>query len=107
MFTTFLLSTLVMWSAPTERVNGDKLTPEEIGGYEFRWKNESTGIYEYIIIRDRTAVSYELPDELDGRCIWELAVYDSNGIYSDYVHCRDIERVDPTPIRAPKRGGIR
>jgi hypothetical protein len=75
----------IYWSAPTERANGDPMNITEIGGYEIRYRSEKEKHYNTIIIRNTAVNQYSLEDiDLNSTRI-EVAVFDTDGIYSDFV----------------------
>lgn len=88
----------ISWQIPTERENGDRMEPEEIGGYEVRYL--SGGEEQTLIIPDGTATGYDLdglePAPDTGQPSMPVAVYDTNGLYSDFV---------PIDVRIPSPPG--
>ncbi len=93
------------WERPTERENGQPLAVEELGGYEIRY--QSGGETFTVLIPDGTAIGYNLeglnPAVDPGANTFQVAVYDTNGLYSEFV---DIEARIPGP--APTfLGGVR
>jgi hypothetical protein len=92
-----LIVVMLSWSPPTERVNGNSMAPDEIGGYEIRVECQDEPA-ESLQTQD-VAYEIELPDP--GACEFYVATYDTDGIYSDFV-----KAVSPT-LKAPTRGGIR
>jgi hypothetical protein len=79
-------SVTLYWSAPLERVNGDTMENNEIGGYEIRYKKEIDSTYNNIVIND-SSIDQKSIDDLDNAddYVFEVAVFDSDGIYSDFV----------------------
>lgn len=76
----------IEWQTPTHRENGEPLAPEEIGGYEIRYTVE--GELYSTIIQDRDATGYDvsgLEPAPSGATTFEIAVYDTNGLYSEFV----------------------
>jgi hypothetical protein len=74
------------WTAPTARANGDLLSPEDLGGYEIRYRLVGDAKYSYI----STGIgpwdnSYVLKGLTSGSYVFEIAAYDKNGIYSQFV----------------------
>jgi hypothetical protein len=70
----------ISWTPPAERMNGDAITADEIGGYEV--KTECNGESE-------TAVQESSPytstaDTFDG-CEFYVRVFDTDGLYSNWV----------------------
>lgn len=81
-----LSSVTLYWSAPVERVNGDAMTINDIGGYEIRYKKASDSSYTNVVIND-SAVDQHSIDDLENAddYTFEVAVFDTDGIYSDFV----------------------
>jgi hypothetical protein len=77
------------WSAPLVRVNGDSITYAEVGGYEIRYKLSSDVEYSRVVINDGSVEQYSF-DTLDNAEAYrfEVAAFDVNGIYSDFVTAR-------------------
>lgn len=75
---------LINWSPPTHRENGDYLDIAEVGGYQLRYKLKGATDYKRIEIKDGYTDSYYF-DYLKGDYVFEIAAFDSNGIYSDFV----------------------
>lgn len=74
------------WSTPLERLNGDALTYSDIGGYEIRYKTPAEDTYSSVVIDDPYADQYSLVDLANaGDYVIEVAVFDTQGIYSDFV----------------------
>jgi hypothetical protein len=71
------------WLPPTQRENGVKLTALEIGGYEIRYRTLAENTYKYVSVAgDLTQTSI---NNLVGDYIFEIAVFDTNGLYSNFV----------------------
>jgi hypothetical protein len=79
-------SVTLYWSAPLERVNGELMTSTEIGGYEIRYKRDTDDSYSNVVISDAAVEQYSI-DELEDvdSYSFEVAVFDTDGIYSDFV----------------------
>ena len=76
----------IYWSAPIERVNGDLMAMNEVGGYEIRYKLASDDSYTNVVIEDGSVDQYTFLDIADAEnYAFEVAVYDADGIYSDFV----------------------
>jgi hypothetical protein len=73
----------IQWSHPTERENEDYLMPEEIGGYEIRVRT-GNGTYTYYPIEGNQTTSYVLSNYTSNMIV-EIAVYDTDGLYSEFV----------------------
>jgi hypothetical protein len=76
---------MLYWTQPVERENGDAMTPSEIGGYEIRYKTGDQDKYTSIIVTGNSLTQYsiELPASLETYV--EVAVFDTNGIYGNFV----------------------
>ena len=99
MTASLLLAVVIAWSAPTHRINGDPVSPEEVSGYEVRVEcNEE---YEYFMT---TEVVYSLPESYSS-CSLEVAAYDSYGIYSRYRKL--VPSQTGNKPEAPTQGGFR
>lgn len=72
------------WNRPTQREDGSNLPVEEIGGYELQM-TDPAGATETVIIDDGSAVGYELGTLAPGDYEFWIAVYDTNGLYSNFV----------------------
>ena len=74
------------WSAPMERVNGDAMTGSDIGGYEIRYKSDADSSYTNIVLNEPTTDQYSVTDLENAEAYtFEVAVFDSEGIYSEFV----------------------
>ncbi|MEP4545269.1 MAG: fibronectin type III domain-containing protein [Saccharospirillum sp.] len=74
------------WSAPVERLNGEPMDFTDIGGYEIRYRAMNSDDYTNVVI-DNPAVEQYSFDALTNvnDLVFEVAVFDSNGIYSEFV----------------------
>lgn len=77
-------SVQLLWSVPTQRENGDYLDISEIGGYELRYKLRSDSEYKTIRITDGFTDAYYF-DYLKGDYMFEIATFDKEGLYSNFV----------------------
>lgn len=85
--------TLVLeWSPPTARENGEYLEEHEIGGYEIRYRSSEKEDYEVVTIEDGMTDEYEFTN-LTGTVQFEIATYDSDGLYSIFVPLTGREKV--------------
>lgn len=75
---------VIYWSVPTHRENGDYLDISEIGGYELRYKLKSSTEYTIVDIDSGFTDTYYF-DYLQGDFEFELATYDTDGLYSEFV----------------------
>lgn len=81
---------VLMWTPPTERENGEPLYDTELGGYEIRYRQPDQEAYETITIENRLAEFYEFHD-LVGTYYFQIAAYDTDGLYSEFVNIRPID----------------
>lgn len=97
MLLNIIAAVTLSWTAPVERVNGQPMSVDEIGGYEIRVEcpDKSPEVFT------TDGLIYEFMDGEMKECDFYIAVYDTDGLYSDFV-----KAVTPT-IRAPTRGGFR
>lgn len=72
------------WFVPNRRENGDYLELDELGGYEIRYKRPSDSKYTSVYISNVSATSHNL-GQLTSDYRFEIAAYDSNGLYSRFV----------------------
>lgn len=73
-----------MWEPPSHRENGEQLTATEIGGYEVRFRQYETQIYNYLLQKPNAGDAI-LINYLEGYYEFEVAVFDTNGMYSRFV----------------------
>jgi hypothetical protein len=81
---------VLYWTAPTRRLNGEQLDITEIGGYEIRYKQRTQNQYASIKIPDGFTDSYYF-DYLEGQYEFEIAAYDIEGLYSNFVPINPVE----------------
>lgn len=74
----------IYWSPPTERENGEYLELSEIGGYQLRYRPVSSAEFTSIFLEDGATDAYFF-DDLEGEYEFELATYDTAGLYSEFV----------------------
>lgn len=86
------------WKTPTQRENGEVLTPQEIGGYELRVQQQN-GEDLQIVIQDPAATHFELTEQVHGNYTASIAVYDSDGLYSAFVDVTG--KVNSIPPKSP------
>ena len=77
------------WEVPTQRENGDYLDITEIGGYELRYKLTGASSYTYLTIDDPWQQEY-IFDWLSGSYEFQIAVFDKNGLYSQFIKLNPI-----------------
>lgn len=75
----------LLWNAPNRRENGDYLDITDIGGYELRYRRMTESNFTYVTINDAWSTRYyfRLPA---GAYEFQVAVFDKNGIYSQFVN---------------------
>lgn len=73
------------WIAPTHRQDGAVLDISEIGGYEIRYRLASNANFTYISINDAWTTQYNF-SWLEGTYVFQVAAFDKNGVYSDFVN---------------------
>jgi len=79
----------VYWSPPNQRENGEFLDITELAGYELRYKRKSDSHYTSIVIDDPYADAYYF-DNLHGEYEFQIAAFDLNGVYSEFVQFKKI-----------------
>ena len=72
------------WEIPTQRENGSRLDITELGGYELRYKRPTDSSFIYVSINDAWQNEYNFL-WLEGEYIFQVAAFDKNGIYSNFV----------------------
>lgn len=75
----------ISWTAPKLRQGGGVLDITEVGGYKIRYKLTSAANFTYITINDAWTNFYNF-SWLEGTYIFQIAAYDKDGKYSDYVN---------------------
>ena len=69
-----------------ERVNGEAMKANEIGGYEIRYKKASDSLYSNLVLNNRNTDQHSFIDIETAELVsFEVAVFDTDGIYSDFV----------------------
>ena len=76
-------SAKITWTHPDARENGQFLELYEIGGYEIRYRKLTDSRYTYIVINSNKITEYTHADATDTE--FEIAVFDTNGVYSRFV----------------------
>lgn len=74
---------LLLWDAPISRENGEPIQPADLGGYELRFKRNDQADYTYLITGP--AENNYLFEYLEGYYEFQVAVYDTNGLYSRFI----------------------
>lgn len=83
-FSSYPSTAHLRWEHPKYRANGDYLELHDIGGYELRKKNKATLETIYLVIEGNTQTEFIITD-LTGDEIIDIAVFDTNGLYSDFI----------------------
>lgn len=79
------------WSAPGERANGDLLQTEDLGGYELRYKRPGDTKYTYVASNiGPWDNSFTLTGLSNGSYEFEIAAFDKNGLYSEFIKIRSL-----------------
>ncbi len=73
------------WIPPSQRQDGTLLDITEIGGYEIRYKLASAADFTYISINDAFTTQYNF-SWLEGNYVFQVAAFDKNGVYSNFVN---------------------
>lgn len=81
---------VIYWSIPTQRENGDYLDIREIGGYELRYKLRSEEDFTSVNIDSGFTDTYYF-DYLQGDYEFEIATFDVNGLYSEFVSIHPVQ----------------
>lgn len=76
--------TLLKWSHPSQRENGEYLELDEIGGYELRYRQNTQAEFAYVVIPGSRTTSYAINSQQIGYQ-FEISTYDDNGLYSEFV----------------------
>lgn len=76
---------MVYWQAPTARVNGSAMPRSQIGGYELRYRPESSTQYTTVTLSPETTQHLLIEQPNAEQLEIEVAVFDNQGIYSDFV----------------------
>ncbi|WP_196161677.1 fibronectin type III domain-containing protein [Reinekea sp. G2M2-21] len=83
---TVATSVTLYWSMPQERVNGESMTSNDIGGYEIRYKTDTDDTYQTVQLNNPALDQYIIDGLTDATLYqFEVAAYDADGIYSDFV----------------------
>jgi hypothetical protein len=78
-------SVLLEWEEPKVRENGDPIYNSELGGYEVRYREVNQEQFTSQIIEEWSVQFAEIHD-LSGIYEFEIAAYDTNGLYSEFVN---------------------
>lgn len=80
---------MLYWETPQERTNGDPLPLDELGGFEIRYRQAADNRYTVLLIRDNGTDQYLLKNiKNPDSAIIEVAAFDHEGIYSNWVRAR-------------------
>lgn len=76
------------WKSPTHREDGTKLELDELGGYEFLG-TDAEGNQIWVTVLESgaaTKLTTPIPPEISSQIVrYKIAVYDINGLYSEFV----------------------
>ena len=72
------------WDIPSLRENGDDLSLNEIAGYEIVYRLINEASYTVITVEDNNSSSHDIQNMSAGNYEFMIAVFDSDGLYSDY-----------------------
>lgn len=75
---------LLTWVPPYSRESGDLLPAYEIGGYAIRYITPDAREFTYIDIAGDSLNTYSIIN-LPADASFEIAAYDTNGLYSEFV----------------------
>lgn len=74
----------ITWSHPTQRENGSFLELDDIGGYEIRYRKPTDKNFTYFVISGNRTTEFSYTADFTG-AEFQIAVYDSSGLYSNFV----------------------
>ncbi len=77
------------WFIPNSRENGDYLDASFLGGYELRYKKTSDSAFTSVKIADAWT-NYHNFTWLEGTYIFQIAAFDKNGLYSNFVDIKPL-----------------
>lgn len=80
-----LRSVSLYWSAPSHRINGDDIAIDDLGGYEVRYRKIDEQAYTRVVIEDPLIEQYHIDELAESDYIFEVAAFDKDGLYSDFV----------------------
>lgn len=78
-------SVVLEWQQPEVRENGDPIYDNELGGYEVRYREVNQEQFSSQIIEQWSTQETQIYD-LNGTYEFEIAAYDTNGLYSEFVN---------------------
>ncbi|MEX0623701.1 fibronectin type III domain-containing protein [Saccharospirillum sp.] len=79
-------SLTLYWSAPVERLNGEPMDFNDVGGYEIRYRGTNSDNYTNVVINNAAVEQYSFDNLANiNNLVFEVAVFDANGIYSEFV----------------------
>lgn len=82
------------WGTPNKRENGEDLDLQELKGYEIRYRQGSDSEFQSHTIEDgglEWIYVDDLGDGLNGDYEYQIAVYDVDGLYSEFVNLTPYE----------------
>lgn len=71
------------WTVPTQRTDGQPLSPSDIVGYEIYLTGDATGTQQVININDGTMTAYQVTDLAADTWHFAISAFDSTGLASD------------------------
>lgn len=74
------------WTPPSARENGEYLELSDIGGYEIRYRRANESQYQTVTVGSRA--THHTFTELLGDYEFEIAAFDTDGLYSKFVTIR-------------------
>lgn len=75
---------LLRWAVPSARENGDYLGVEEVGGYEIRYREKGAEHFNSVRITGGYVNNHYF-SHLQGNLEFEIAAYDTNGLFSRFI----------------------
>lgn len=75
---------LLKWAVPSARENGEYLDVGEVGGYEIRYRKKGQQSYNSVRV-EGGYVNNHYFNHLQGNLEFEIAAYDTNGLFSRFV----------------------
>lgn len=78
-------SVSLYWSAPSHRINGDDIAIDDLGGYEVRYRKTDEQDYTRVVIDDPLIEQFHIDDLAESDYVFEVAAFDKDGLYSDFV----------------------
>lgn len=80
---------MLYWETPDKRTNDDPLPLDQLGGFEIRYRQSGDSRFTVVLIRDNGTDQYLLKSiKNPNSAIIEVAAFDHEGIYSNWVRAR-------------------